>query len=63
REHRPTEVGASGTQADRLVAVGAGRADQVALLLNALQADDSAPGECCRIEDRAIQEFLGGAGI
>lgn len=63
REHRSTEVGASGTQADRLVAVGAGRADQVALLLNALQADDSAPGECCRIEDRAIQEFLGGAGI
>ncbi|MGC1309898.1 MAG: serine O-acetyltransferase [Phormidesmis sp.] len=61
-EQRP-EVGSAGVRADRLVAVGAGRADQTALLLSALQAECSDPGECCRIDDRAIQEFLGGAGI
>lgn len=50
-------------KAERLVAVGAGRADQTALLMRALQAESCEPEQCCRIEDRAIQEFLGGAGI
>ena len=61
----------------RPVPVGAGRVDQEAMLSRALQmecedrsaaaktddpkADDQ--GECCRIKDKAIQEFLGGAGI
>lgn len=53
----------AGIRADRLVAVGAGRDDQTAMLMRALQAESCAPGQCCRIEDRAIQEFLGGAGI
>lgn len=63
RAQQRVEVGSEGVQADRLVAVGTGRADQTALLLNALQAGMSESGECCRLEDRAIQEFLGGAGI
>ena len=53
----------AGVKADRLVAVGAGRADQSALLLRALQEESCDADRCCRIEDRAIQEFLGGAGI
>jgi serine O-acetyltransferase len=53
----------SGVRADQLVAVGAGRADQSALLLRALQSESCTPEQCCRLEDRAIQEFLGGAGI
>ena len=53
----------AGVSADRLVAVGAGRADQSALLLRALQTESCEPDRCCRLEDRAIQEFLGGAGI
>lgn len=52
-----------GVAADRLVAVGAGRADQEALLMRALQNESCEPDQCCRISDRAIQEFLGGAGI
>ena len=52
-----------GVEADRLVAIGAGRADQTAMLMRALQADSCEPDRCCRIDDRAIQEFLGGAGI
>jgi len=66
REQKQPEVGASGVMADRLVAVGAGRADQEAMLLKALNsecADPADQAECCRLEDRAIQEFLGGAGI
>ncbi len=47
----------------QLVAAGTGRSDQSALLLRALQAEKCDPEQCCRIEDRAIQEFLGGAGI
>jgi serine O-acetyltransferase len=53
----------SGVRADQLVAVGAGRADQSALLLRALQQESGTTEQCCRLEDRAIQEFLGGAGI
>lgn len=53
----------AGVGADCLVAVGAGRADQSALLLRALQMESCEPDRCCRLEDRAIQEFLGGAGI
>ncbi len=49
--------------AKELVAVGAGRSDQAALLLRALQAESGDSETCCRIDDRAIQEFLGGAGI
>lgn len=57
---------------DRLVPVGAGRVDQEAMLARALQmeckdrggtAKEDKDAECCRLEDRAIQEFLGGAGI
>ncbi len=43
--------------------VGAGRADQEALLMRALQEESCEPEQCCRISDRAIREFLGGAGI
>lgn len=50
-------------EVERLVGVGSGRADQTALLMRALQAESCEPDQCCRIEDRAIQEFLGGAGI
>ncbi len=60
RDERPAMLGVG---ADRLVPVGAGRADQTAMLMRALQADSCEPDRCCRIEDRAIQEFLGGAGI
>ncbi|NJM96316.1 MAG: serine O-acetyltransferase [Phormidesmis sp. RL_2_1] len=64
--HRKSEqpaMGVSGVAADRLIAVGTGRADQEALLMRALQTQSCEPDNCCRIEDRAIQEFLGGAGI
>jgi len=47
----------------RLLEVGAGRDDQIAMLMRALQDESCEPDQCCRIEDRAIQEFLGGAGI
>jgi serine O-acetyltransferase len=67
KTHEQERWNEPGIRADRLVAVGAGRDDQTAMLMRALQADLQAelcaPGECCRIEDRAIQEFLGGAGI
>ncbi|MGB7087914.1 MAG: serine O-acetyltransferase [Phormidesmis sp.] len=63
RSQQQTEIGSAGVQADRLVAVGAKSAEQRALLLNALQASGTDLGECCRLEDKAIQEFLGGAGI
>lgn len=46
-----------------LVGAGSGRVDQTALLMRALQAESCEPDQCCRIEDRAVQEFLGGAGI
>jgi serine O-acetyltransferase len=62
RDERPL-LEAPGVRADRLVAVGTGRDDQTAMLMRALQANTCEPGQCCRIEDRAIQEFLGGAGI
>ncbi|PZO54467.1 MAG: serine O-acetyltransferase [Phormidesmis priestleyi] len=52
-----------GVAANSTVAVGAGRADQEALLMRALQDESCERDQCCRISDRAIQEFLGGAGI
>ena len=60
------------TVPEPLVAVGSGRMDQEAMLARALQMEcqdrggtpkDGDRAECCRLEDRAIQEFLGGAGI
>lgn len=62
----------SRVETDRLVPVGAGRVDQEAMLARALKMECEDRGgtpkagdeaKCCRIEDRAIQEFLGGAGI
>ncbi|MGB3296950.1 MAG: serine O-acetyltransferase [Phormidesmis sp.] len=63
KDQRLGELGRSGVEADRLVPVGAGRADQTAMLMRALQADSCEADQCCRLEDRAIREFLGGAGI
>jgi len=62
----------SRAETERLLSVGAGRVDQEAMLARALKMDCRERGaavkedevaECCRLEDRAIQEFLGGAGI
>lgn len=60
---KTAEPVAMAQKTEQLMAVGAGRADQTALLMRALQAESCEPEQCCRIEDRAIQEFLGGAGI
>lgn len=60
---RDEKLAIPGVEAARLVPIGAGRADQTAMLMRALQANSCEPDRCCRIEDRAIQEFLGGAGI
>lgn len=60
---KAAEPVAMAQKTEQLMAVGAGRADQTALLMRALQAESCEPEQCCRIEDRAIQEFLGGAGI
>lgn len=60
---RDEKLAIPGGEADRLVPIGAGRADQTAMLMRALQASSCEPDQCCRIEDRAIREFLGGAGI
>ena len=60
---RDEKLAVPSAEADRLVPIGAGRADQTAMLMRALQANSCEPDRCCRIEDRAIREFLGGAGI
>ncbi|MFK8182751.1 MAG: serine O-acetyltransferase [Phormidesmis sp.] len=69
-------AGKAALNVEQLVPVGTGRVDQEAMLARALQMECQERGakpqgsnengneaECCRLEDRAIQEFLGGAGI
>jgi serine O-acetyltransferase len=53
----------AGVGSDRILAVGTNREEQTALLMRAMQAQSCEPNTCCRIEDKAIQEFLDGAGI
>ena len=72
KSEKETSAKEASVEAHQLVAVGSGRVDQEAMLTRALEmecqerggtAKEGEAAKCCRIEDKAIQEFLGGAGI